>query len=289
MEWKYILYKKQEMESDSVVSEELQRIFEQAKSHGIDVEAVLEDSFLTYMQRHGILPEEALVVTATDESLKEISAFLIANIGYKQGRFPREELYQADILVEGWGEVDFYFLERIYQRKHGIPWRVIETKRCYLREMTLADLDELYEMYEEPSITEYMEPLYEREQEEEYTKAYIANMYRFYGYGMWLIRDRYNDTLIGRAGLNNLELDGESMLEMGYAIKVSYQRKRYAYEVCEAIIDYAKYAGLGYDRLYCFVREGNRASIALLECLEFQFIGRRWREGRNLLVYELIF
>ena len=167
--------------------------------------------------------------------------------------------------------LDFYFLERIYQRKHGIPWRVIETERTYLREMTVEDVDALYEIYAQEGMTDFIEPLCEkREDEIAYTKAYIENMYVYYGYGMWLVCDRENGEIIGRAGLNTQEIEDEIVLEMGYLIRQEYQRQGYAYEVCTAIMDYAKEAS-GFSELSCLVEEENHPSLGLLQKLGFSF------------------
>lgn len=285
MKFQYLIYKKEEIDKDGKLPAEIQRVFGNLRRHGILVESVKKGTIPQFIKEKGIEADRVLVLTARDETLQEIADMAIASVGYLHRDFPKENLYQADILVEGFEEIDYYFLERIYQRKHGLPWRVIETQRCYLREMTLEDLDDLYDMYAELSMTEYVEPLCEREKEEVYTKAYINNMYRFYGYGMWLVKDRESHELIGRAGLNNLELESENLLEMGYAIKVTCQRMGYATEVCQGIIDYAKGADLGYDKLYCFVREGNEASVALLKKLGFVFEGFRWRDNRRMLVY----
>lgn len=76
-------------------------------------------------------------------------------------------------------------------------------------------------MYAEPGMTDYMEGLYEYEEELEYQKAYIENMYRFYGYGMWLVFEKKTGTLIGRAGVEHREeLNGD--MELGYAIRTSF-------------------------------------------------------------------
>lgn len=288
MVFQHVIYKKKEFEKENGLPLELLKLFRQLRQNDITVLGIDSQRIDDFMKREGVLPEDTLLLAATDETLAQANDLSIATIGCQNPDFPEEELYQTDFLVEGFEEVDYYFLERVYQRKHGIPWRVIETKRCYLREMTLDDLDDLYEMYEDAAITKYMEPLYERKKEEEYTRAYIANMYHFYGYGMWLVKDEATDTLIGRAGLNNLEIDGENFLEMGYAIKVPCQRKGYATEVCEAIIAYAKGAGLGYEKLHCFVQEENEASLALLHRLGFTYCRKLWRNGREMLLYELL-
>ena len=109
-----------------------------------------------------------------------------------------------------------------------------------------------------------------REDEIAYTKAYIENMYVYYGYGMWLVCDRENGEIIGRAGLNTQEIEDEIVLEMGYLIRQEYQRQGYAYEVCTAIMDYAKEAS-GFSELSCLVEEENHPSLGLLQKLGFSF------------------
>lgn len=288
MEFQYLIYKIKELEHNGRLLSELQELTEEAAKHGVLTTAICDCTIPEYLEKQAIKPEEVLVIVATDKTLQEMTGFPIANVGYLNLDYPDEELYQADILVESFEEVDYAFLERIYQRKHHIPWRVIETKRCYLQEMTTEDLPDLYRLYAGEGMTDYMEPLSEWEEELAYTKAYIENMYRFYGYGMWLVKDRDTNELIGRAGLNNLELKGVPMLEMGYAIDVSKQRQGYAAEVCKAVIEYARAAETGYEKLYCFVQKKNTASKALLKRLEFVFQGYCIREDREMELYELL-
>lgn len=112
-------------------------------------------------------------------------------IGYEVPDFSKQmPLSNVDILLLGLEEVDTEFLLRTFQRKHHLPWRILETKRCYLREITLDDMDDLFDLYNKKGITDYIEPLYERQEEEEYQRAYIENMYGYYGYGMWLAKEK---------------------------------------------------------------------------------------------------
>ena len=71
-------------------------------------------------------------------------------------------------------------------------------------------LDALFELYAGKGMTDYMEPLYPYEEEREYQQAYIEQMYRFYGYGMWIVCDRNTGELIGRAGVEHREEWAES-------------------------------------------------------------------------------
>ena len=221
------------------------------------------------LELHKLKEEECLMIAATGKTLRIIEKMNIASIGYLNPICGKQDLSQTEVLVEGFDEVDFFFLERIYQRKHGIPWTVIETDRCFLREMTMEDLDALYQLYEEPEITRYIEGLYEdREKEEEYTRAYINNMYRFYGYGMWLVIEKETGKIIGRAGLNNVDIHGEPALEMGYMVGKPYQNQGYATEVCEGILQFAAEA-TEFKMINCLIQKENVKSVHLIEKLDF--------------------
>lgn len=192
----------------------------------------------------------------------------------------------ADILVEGFDEVDVQFLDRIMKRAQGLPWITVITKRCYLREITTDDLDDLYALYEQPGITDYVEPLYDRPEEEQYTRDYIECMYRFYGYGMWLVYDRESHALIGRAGFSHQDLGDEIVLEMGYIIGVPYQRQGYAVEVCGKLLAFAREHLSDFGIVNCFVEPGNTASLALLRRLEFTSYGTVVISGKEMLRYQ---
>lgn len=191
----------------------------------------------------------------------------------------------ADMVVEGFEEVDMIFLQRVYERHFNIPWTILETKRCIVRELELSDMDDLFSMYAEPGMTDYMEGLYEYEEELEYQKAYIENMYRFYGYGMWLVFEKKTGTLIGRAGVEHREeLNGE--MELGYAIRTSFQHQGYAYEVCQAIVQYAG-EELQAHLLHCLIEKGNVISEKLAVKLGFSYHGDREIGGILMSDYQI--
>ena len=163
-------------------------------------------------------------------------------------------------------ELDREELDRIYRRLHGLPWRILETERCAVREITVGDVDRMYEIYAEPSITEYMDDLYaDREKEKDYTLEYIRNMYGFYGYGMWVVEEKHSGRVIGRAGI---EPCGEEA-ELGYVIARPWQRLGIAGEVCRAILKYG-FEELGMDQISARVQSANQPSKRLLQKLGFQ-------------------
>lgn len=162
--------------------------------------------------------------------------------------------------VESLAELDIEYLERVRRRYNHIPWDIGETERCLIRELSLSDLPALYELYDKPGMTDYVEPLYDYETEFEYQKAYIENMYGFYEYGMWLVFSKETGELIGRAGLEHNE--------MGYMIAPELWNRGYATEVCRFIIDYAR-ENTDFEELYCRIDERNEASVRLAKKLGF--------------------
>ena len=144
-------------------------------------------------------------------------------------------------------------------------------QRMLVRESTPGDVEEFYRIYSSPSITYYMEDLFpDREQEMEYMKAYIEQVYGFYGFGLWTVIKKDTGQIIGRAGLNVRE--GYEIPELGFIIDVEHQRQGYGYEVCCNILDYTR-EKLEFDQVQAFVDKENQASIRLLEKLGFSCKG----------------
>lgn len=190
----------------------------------------------------------------------------------------------AKYLLGGLEGIDFFYLNRIYQRHHNIPWHILETQRTLVREMTVKDVDGLYEIYKEPSITKYTDNLFQdKEEEKAYTKEYIETVYYFLEFGVWIVQDKQNPgVIIGRAGLSMRE--GFEEPELGYIIAVPYQKKGYATEVCGAIIRYAK-EQLGLKGLRIVMSEDNIASHRLCAKLGFTFAGRIEVNGKEMEQY----
>lgn len=160
-------------------------------------------------------------------------------------------------------ELDFF--EGVLKRFLGLPWDILETDRCLIRETTVEDVDAFYELYKDKEITEYMEPLFEdRDEEIEYTKSYIKNVYEFYGFGMWTVVEKASGKIIGRAGVSYRE--GYELPELGFMIGKAYWRQGFAYEVCSAISNYM-YENYDMEEIQIFIEPKNTPSIFLAKKL----------------------
>lgn len=209
-----------------------------------------------------------LLIAATDSTIALGKELGIATMAYANPDFPNQSYSGVDMIVEGFEEVDADFLEKVYQRHHRIPWTILETDRCVIRELTLDDLDSLFELYGDGEIDKYTDSLYPYEEEKEFQRAYIENMYRYFGYGMWLVFSKETGKLIGRAGLEHREYHEEIELELGYIIGTKYQGCGLATEICEAILNYAK-ENTGFERINTLIEDGNIPSEKLTKKLGF--------------------
>lgn len=194
-----------------------------------------------------------------------------------------EDFPGALYAVENFEEIDDEALDMAYRRLAGLPWEILRTDRCIVRETTVEDVDSFYRIYAEHSITEYMEPLFEdRDEEVAYTKNYIEKVYGFYGYGMWTVLEKEEGQVIGRAGISWRE--GYDLPELGFVIGVPWQRQGYAFEVCEAILRHVE-EELCMERVQALVEPENEKSLRLCEKLGFTRCGETTLDGvRHLLL-----
>ncbi len=230
-----------------------------------------EDTKSECLGNRSFLKSEALLIAATDKTIAFGKRYGVAAIAYANPKIPEQTYSGVEMLVEGFEEVNGDFLEKQYQRFHHLPWTIAETKRCVIREFAMEDLDALFELYANGEMSRYTEDLFPYEEEKEYQQAYINNMYRYYGYGMWLVILKENGKVIGRAGLEHREYLEEVELELGYLIHKDYQGKGYATEVCQGILEYAR-ENSGFTRINTLIEEGNIASIRLAEKLGFAYV-----------------
>ena len=193
---------------------------------------------------------------------------------------------------------------KIYQRAAGLPWTILRTEHCLVREFTLDDLDGIYSLYDDQARRFLEPPSEDRAREKEILRAYIDRIYGLYGFGHWAVTalnmsgtSRGNMTgstcgdmpgdlcgqipdgkLIGRVGFAAItaeqELEAREMgiscpdADFGFLISRQCRGKGIAYEVCRALIRYG-FEELGFARIRADAKPGNAASLRLLHRLGF--------------------
>lgn len=253
----------------------LKQLSDDLKAHGI--ESAVTSDYDTYKETQAQL--DAAEFTQTEhETLYITDSETVYHALRQQGRYVlpcrhggngNANFTGALYVIEQIEEVGYETVDMAYRRLAGLPWEILTTKRCVIRETIPEDVDSFYQIYAEPDVTRYMEELYaDRDEEIAYIKNYRDSVYRFYGYGMWTVQLK-DGTVIGRAGISWRE--GFELPELGFVIGVPWQRQGYAYEVCSAILTYARNE-LNMTQIQALVMAGNEKSSALCRKLGFQYV-----------------
>ena len=262
--------------SDVINQDEIRGFMEaMKKEQGVHIEQISDVSQL--LQYEG---NRTILLTDMTEFFLRSYGLKIPGVVYLHRQNKKMAFSNMTYAITSLEELPLEYLQRVYQRFFHIPWEILRTERCLVREITVEDVDELYEIYKDKEIVKYMENLFEdKEEEREYTRKYIENMYGFYGFGMWIVQRLDNGRIIGRAGLN--VRDEYDDLELGYIIRKDEQKKGYAKEVCEAILRYAV-EELEVQDINAFIHPDNTDSINLIKKLKFKKKEKVSLEGRNL-------
>ncbi len=244
------------------------------------------DIFLEAANLLGVAASECIVI---EDSYNGVTAAKAANmtcIGYYNPNSGKQDLKSADILVEGFDEIDFSFIHQVYQQSHGTEIH-LSTDRTIIRELTLDDVPNMIQIYQHPEIKKYIDyDCASLEIEIEKHKAYIQNVYRFYGYGLWGVFDKSNNQLIGRCGIELKSIDGEQIFELGYLLDPTYHRKGYATEFVTEVINYC-FQALNIDRITAFIDKNNSSSINLAYRTRMNQIGEHKTRYRDCYKFEI--
>lgn len=212
--------------------------------------------------------DKTLFVTDIAECAKLLTEKNFCVVALEHGENTSEKFDGIKYIFSEPEEVDFDSYLKAYQRIKGLPWNILQTKRCLIRETTVDDVDKLYKIYSEPEMTRYMEGLFsDPEDEKRYMKDYIDKVYGFMGFGVWSVIEKESNELIGRAGFSIRK--GFDHPEIGFLISKSRQNMGYAKEVASAVLDYGK-SVLGFCLVQALVKRGNIISINLLKKLGFK-------------------
>lgn len=235
--------------------------FESSRADTVNAEGINQ----VYLKQESLVfTDSALICRSALSENGCVSAFL-----HEGNR--NEDFSGVSYAAESLADLSARYFERIYKRLTGKPWEILQTKRCILRETVEEDADAFYEIYAEPSVTEYTEPPYaDKEKEKQYIRDYRDCYYRFYEFGIWTVLEKSTGRVIGRAGVNLR--DGYDIPEIGFVIGAPWQRQGYAYEICMAILDYVR-DELGMNELQALVMPENKASAGLCRKLGFQAKG----------------
>ena len=166
-----------------------------------------------------------------------------------------------DVLLESFEGLTPSFFLHVWQRKQKIPVTIANTRRLIIRELTVADIPDLYPIYKDPEVAKFIDDIDDyKEMEMAKQAAYIRNVYNFYGYGLWGVFSKTSGGLIGRCGIENHVVDGQDEIMLSYLLDSNHWGYGYALECCRAVFQYA-YHALDIDYIVAVIDKENVRSL----------------------------
>lgn len=118
---------------------------------------------------------------------------------------------------------------------------------------------------------------------QQYTKEKLIASYTKFGFGMYAVKLKETQELIGMCGL--VKRDNLEYADIGYAFLPEFTGQGYAIESAKAVLDYANNT-LQLHPLLAIVTPGNASSIRLLDKLNFTFQRSIVQNGDELLLFK---
>lgn len=162
---------------------------------------------------------------------------------------------------------------------------LIETERLILREITLDDKEEMFQLHSNSEVQKYTgEPLVESIEEMAEAIKSRVNDYEKYGYGRWAAFLKNGMQFVGWAGL--LYLPEFNEIDLGYRFLPKYWGMGLATEASNAILTYG-FDKLELSRIIAIAMKENKASIKVMEKvgMEFDKFAPYEPEGEDVVWY----
>ena len=162
------------------------------------------------------------------------------------------------------------------ERQANRPTDPVVTARLVLTPIGPDDIDDLVLLYSDPLVGHWTGP-WTREGVEAWASD-MAARWTDDGIGKWMARDRVDGSLIGRGGFTRFDLDGEPVLELGWAVRDARTGEGYATELGRAALAWAV-AHRPDLPVVAFTEVHNRASRTVMERLGMRSAGIIRRTG----------
>ena len=243
-------------------------------------------------------PDFSLILCDLDKNIELAKKHNLPVIAFSHKNNRQESLMGIPWLILDTDGLSPFFLNEVYCRHYKKPLTITTTNRCIIRELTTRQLPELLQLQKEnknnPSGCFFPQNCSTYAEAEEFLQNYIKNQYTFYGYGIYGIFNKKNETFLGIAGfspfenvitsdtLNSKEKKPEILrdfsgqnfedapennsneycIEIGYSVLKKWQQQGIASEALPPLIHFSK-EYLGFTKIVTRIEKNNIASIRL--------------------------
>lgn len=239
-----------------------------------------EDIFLTVLpeQTNGIpgaplteaedkTPCTTIVLCDTDEAIRRHRMARLPVIAVSHDGNSSEELMGTPWLILSPEALTRDFLYKVYCRHYKRPMWILETERCWLRELSAEDCDALLFLQEENA--QNPEGCFFPagcDNPEDFLINYIRHQYPFFDFGLYAVLEKGTGNFMGIAGFTGItEIASDDIslsAEVSYALLQKYQRRGLAKEVLLSLLAYGRKTG-GFRQFSARIRPENTSSVVL--------------------------
>jgi len=162
---------------------------------------------------------------------------------------------------------------------------LFETERLRLREFNIEDSAFITELLNSPGWLQYIgdRNVKTKEQAVSYLENGPLKSYKQNGFGLCMVETK-DGAPIGMSGI--LRRDTLEHPDIGFALLPAFQSQGYAFEIADAVLNYAK-NHLKLATVFAITLPNNTRSIRVLERIGFRFVKTTCFEvsGEQLLLY----
>lgn len=160
----------------------------------------------------------------------------------------------------------------------------LTTDRLILRRLTITDAPFMLALLNSPLWLRFIgdRNVHTVDDARHYIVNGALNSYEQHGFGTYRVSLRETGDAIGTCGLHRRDTLPD--VDLGFAFLPGFEGKGYGYEAASAVLTHAA-TELKLSRLTAFCNPDNRASIALIEKLGFQFEKRIQYGDKESLLY----
>lgn len=164
---------------------------------------------------------------------------------------------------------------------------ILETERLILRHQVIEDLDDLWALYCNPRITQYIpDAPRSREEAQEELAWHRHGHPRHPELGLWAAIHKVTGKFIGRCGLLPWKIDGQDEVEVAYTIAEEFWGQGLGTEAAQAIREYG-FNMLNLSRLICLIDAENTASRRVAEKIGMSLERATQDETGPFLIYSI--
>jgi ribosomal-protein-alanine N-acetyltransferase len=161
----------------------------------------------------------------------------------------------------------------------------IETARLAMRPFELGDTDDLHRLWIDPMVRKYLwdDETISREVAEEVIRSSLAS-FQSYGFGLWSVFFKGEETLIGFCGFRHF--DDPPEVEILYGISPANWGAGLATEAARAMLRFG-FEENRFDRIYAGADPPNRVSFRVMERCGMKFEKRITINDKEAIYYSL--